>query len=142
VHFRVHVPAGVNLVARTVNGDVSVERLTGDVRASTVNGGVEVSTNGLAEASTVNGSIEARVGRADWRGAIDFSTVNGSITVTLPEGLDAEVTASTVNGHLQSDFPLRVEGRFSPRRLTGTIGDGGRQLKLKTVNGSIELRRS
>jgi DUF4097 and DUF4098 domain-containing protein YvlB len=93
------------------------------------------------EASSVNGTVRAEMGRADWTGALELSSVNGSITVVLPADLSAAVEASTVNGSLESDFPLTVQGRFSARRFTGTIANGGRQLRLETVNGSIELRR-
>jgi hypothetical protein len=140
VYFTVHVPAGVGFSGRTVNGKVNVESLSGDVEAHTINGDVEVSTSGYAQATTVNGSIWAAVGRADWTGSLEFETVNGSITVELPEGAGAEVTARTVNGAIETDFPLTVRGRFSSRRLSGTIGDGGRRLWLETVNGSIRLR--
>ena len=60
VRFTVRVPAGVRFVARTVNGDVAAEGLTGDVQATTVNGGVRLSTAGQADAETVNGSIQLR----------------------------------------------------------------------------------
>jgi hypothetical protein len=30
----------------------------------------------------------------------------------------------------------------SPRRLSGTIGGGGRSLEMETVNGSIQLKKS
>lgn len=139
VHFTVRVPAGVNLVARTVNGDIETGALGGDVWAHTVNGSIEISASGFAEANTVNGSIRARMGRADWSGSLDFQTVNGSITLELPPNLSASVEASTVNGDMQTDFPLTIQGRWGPRRLRGTIGDGGRTLRLSTVNGGISL---
>ena len=101
VHFTVHVPSGVDFVGRTVNGDVQVESLSGDVEAHSVNGDVDVSTSGLAQASTVNGSIRAQVGRADWDGSLEFETVNGNITVELPDGVGADVTAATVNGSIR-----------------------------------------
>lgn len=142
VDFVVRVPAGVSFVGRTVNGDVDAEGLASDVEAVSVNGGVSVATSGTAEAETVNGSITATIGRADWQGAARFETVNGGITLTLPAGLDADVEAETVNGDISSDFPLTIKGRFGPRRLNGTIGKGGRELALKTVNGSIRLKRS
>jgi len=141
VEFTVRVPAGVHFRGHTVNGEVTAEDMGADAYVHTVNGDVRVSAAGLAEASTVNGSVFASVGRADWRGDLEFSTVNGSITVELPEGVGAEVTAGTVNGDIETDFPLTVRGRFGPRRLTGTIGDGGRDLSLSTVNGDIRLRR-
>ena len=142
VQFTVRVPAGVRLVAANVNGDVDARGLASDVELTTVNGGVDVSTTGLARASTVNGAIDAVLGRTDWAGTLEFTTVNGSITVEVPEGLSADLEATTVNGDISTDFPLTVSGRLSPRRLRGTIGDGGRQLRLTTVNGGIRLRRA
>ena len=47
-----------------------------------------------------------------------------------------------MNGDITTDFPLTVQGRFSKRRISGTIGSGGRQLELETVNGGIELKKS
>lgn len=142
VHFIVEVPAGVEFRANTVNGGVDAAGLQSDVRASTVNGGINVSTSGLAKASTVNGSIKASMGRADWTGDLDFNTVNGSITVEMPADAGAHVKASTVNGGLETDFPLTIQGKFSNRKMEGTIGGGGRDLSLETVNGSIRLKKS
>jgi DUF4097 and DUF4098 domain-containing protein YvlB len=141
VDFSVEVPAGVTLVAHNVNGDVVATSLTGDIQAHTVNGEVDVSTSGSAEANTVNGSITAAVGRADWSGELTFETVNGSIELTLPDNLNADIHASTVNGGISTDFPLTVQGRFGPKRLNGRIGSGGRTLSLTTVNGEIGLKR-
>lgn len=142
VNFTVRVPAGVNFIGRTVNGDVEALGIDGSVKAHTVNGGVDVSASGLAEASTVNGSITASLGRADWTGTMDFTTVNGSVTLELPADLSCDVSISTVNGHISSDYPLMVKGRISPRHVKGMIGDGGRTLVVKTVNGSVQLRRA
>src|SRR3954470_18440207 len=141
VDFDVQVPAGVIFNGQTVNGEMSAEGLKADVRASTVNGSVRVSTTGLAEASTVNGSVYAQMGRSDWTSDLEFSTVNGGITLILPGKLDTEVRASTVNGDIESDWPLTITGRFNNRRVRGTIGAGGRGLSLSTVNGEIRLKK-
>lgn len=141
VNFTVEVPANVKFAGRTVNGNIAATGLTADAEITTVNGDAEVSTRGMAEATTVNGDVTASVGRGDWSGPADFTTVNGSVTVTLPGSVNADVSASTVNGDISTDFPLTVRGRFGPRRLTGTIGSGGRSLNLKTVNGSISIER-
>lgn len=141
VDFRIEVPAGVDLVAGTVNGDIEVRRIHGDVKASTVNGDVDVESGGNAEASTVNGSIRASMG-SDLAQDLRFKTVNGSVTVSLPAGANADVEAATVNGSLESDFPLTIQGRFANRRMRGTIGDGGHVLRMETVNGNITIRRA
>ena len=144
VRFTVRVPAGVDFRGHTVNGDVAATGLSGRVKATTVNGSIEVSTTRYASASTVNGSIAAELGSADWDGTLSFRTVNGGITLALPEGTSADVTAQTVNGDIETDFPLTVKGRFmiGMRKLEGQIGGGGERLSLNTVNGTITLRKT
>lgn len=140
VAFTVRVPSGVKLIGKTVNGEVEATRLNGDIDLNTVNGSINFSTTGLARANTVNGSIRGEMGRADWRDALEMSTVNGSITLTFPQGLDTDFRASTVNGDITTDFPVATR-RVTRRSLEGTIGGGGRSLSLETVNGSITLKR-
>jgi DUF4097 and DUF4098 domain-containing protein YvlB len=142
VEWTVRLPDGVALDAHTVNGDVTVRDVGGAVYATTVNGDVDVTTKGSVEAKTVNGSIHAAMGRADWQGTTSFTTVNGSITLEVPDPFNADVSASTVNGGIETDFPITIQGRFGQRRMHGTIGTGGRDLELETVNGSIRLRRT
>lgn len=139
VHFDVRVPYGVRFVGRTVNGEINGEALQADVEAHTVNGSVKVTTTGSAVANTVNGSVNVTMGRADWPNDANFKTVNGGITLTLPNVIDAELRADTLNGSIASDFPITVTGELSPRRLYGRIGNGGHDLRLSTVNGSIRL---
>jgi DUF4097 and DUF4098 domain-containing protein YvlB len=140
VAFTVQVPTGVRFIGKTVNGEVEAGNLQADVVASTVNGQIKVSTTELVNATTVNGSIQASMGRSDWDGTLSFNTVNGSITVNLPDGVNTEVSAATVNGGMETDFPLTVSGRFSMKQMKGTIGSGGRELEMETVNGSIHLK--
>jgi hypothetical protein len=141
VQFMVHVPAGVQFVGKTVNGQVEATRLNGDLDLSTVNGSVTFSTTGTARARTVNGSIRGEMGRADWTDRLEMSTVNGGITLTLPASLSTEVRAATVNGDIDTDFPMTITGRVARRRIQGTIGGGGRMLSLECVNGSITLKK-
>ena len=142
VEFVVRVPAGVRFTGRTVNGEVEAHDLSADVEASTVNGSINITTNGLARAHTVNGSITAVMGRADWSDELEFKTVNGGIDLTFPASLSAEFEAKTLNGQISTDFPLSVQGTFSRRHKAGTIGGGGRDLRLETVNGSVQIRRA
>ena len=53
----------------------------------------------------------------------------------------ARTGARLVNGRFDSNVPLLVQSfRSRPRAVDGTIGKGGRQLDLHTVNGSIHLQ--
>ena len=143
VHFTVKLPKGVRMNAGTVNGDVSVAGATAPVKAHTVNGSVEASTTaGPVDASTVNGDVRVRMDALTGDGDLRYSTVNGSITAELPNGLNADIDMETVNGSLTSDFPLTLSGSINPRHhLHATIGSGGRRIEFHTVNGSIELRK-
>jgi hypothetical protein len=140
VRFHAEVPAGVAFTAGTVNGAVEADNLGGPVDASTVNGSVRLETSsGDASGRTVNGSVTA-VLHGGSGGALRFETVNGGVTLSLPKGLNADLDAGTVNGTIETDFPITITGRLNRRHLDGRIGQGGRTLEVKTVNGSIRLR--
>ncbi len=138
VEFEVRVPAGVRFAGRMVNATIRAEDLTADVRAQTVNGSVRLSTSQGANAKTVNGSIRASFGETSWEGEAVFETVNGSIRLTVPEQINADLEIRTANGRITTNLPI-VTTRATRRRVEGTLGEGGPDLRLKTVNGSITL---
>jgi hypothetical protein len=139
VTFYVSVPENVAFQGSTVNGDVEVHDLASDVGAKSVNGDIEISTTGFAEASTVNGSIDAAMERYNIEAGLSFSTVNGSISLDLPDDVNADLNAKWVNGRLEADLPFRLIGRASRHSAKGVLGEGGPELNLKTVNGSIHV---
>jgi Putative adhesin len=141
VDFTVQVPAGIGLLARTVNGSIDAEGLQGDADGTTVNGSVNVSTTGSARATTVNGSINATMGRAVWPNGGKFTTVNGEVTLRLPSSVNADVRLSTVSGGIRSDFPLQMANDPGPKHAEGVLGAGGQKLDVTTVNGGISLLR-
>ena len=142
VDFEIRVPSGVKVGVWSVNGGVSVDGATSEVRASTVNGSVNAaSSGGPVRANTVNGSVRATMGRLDGSEDLDFSTVNGSVVAEFAGDIDANIELSTVNGRFQTDWPVTITGRIDPRHLRATLGKGGRRIRLTTVNGNVELRR-
>jgi DUF4097 and DUF4098 domain-containing protein YvlB len=126
-----------------VNGDVHIRAVGGTVKASTVNGGLEVENlSADVGLETVNGTIVADfdVLGADQR--VDADAVNGRIEIRLPADASARVTAETVNGSIDADdFGLEPEKGFVGRDLSGDIGGGDARISLDTVNGSIEITR-
>jgi hypothetical protein len=142
VEFTLRIPDGVRLEARTTNGGVEVNGLTADVDARSTNGGITISTRGMARARTTNGPIDVTLGSLSGNDPLEFQTTNGSITLTVPAGLNADFRAQTTNGSISSDLPITVQGSFGPRRLEGVIGSGGRSIVLQTTNGNVRLRQS
>ena len=141
VDFSVRVPPQIGFVGSTVNGEISAIDLSSNVKLKTVNGSIKVSTSGYAEAATVNGEISAKLGDANWPSSLAFKTLNGGINLDLPANVSADVKAETLNGEINSDFPVTLSGMKDRKKLDGRIGVGGRELLLKTLNGSINLKR-
>jgi carbon monoxide dehydrogenase subunit G len=142
VKITVSVPRSVKVGAHSVNGGVIVRNATGPVRANTVNGGINVNTaNGPVTAETVNGNVDARMMSLQGDDDMTFKTVNGSVAIWVPARFDANFRFDTVHGGIDSDFPMTLSGRWGPRHASGTIGNGGRDVRASSVNGSIELRK-
>lgn len=142
VDFQLRVPPGVTFIGRTVKGSVEAQCLAGDVEAYTVDGSIGLSAAGHVLAETVNGSIRASLDTRDWERPLELRTVNGGITVELRPGTNTQVRAATINGEISTEFPLRLQETSGPKSVAGTIGKGGAELNVATVNGRVELLRA
>ena len=146
VRWTVKVPKGVVVDLRTTNGRVSLNGLQGEVHASTVNGGVE--GRGLAvsilEATTVNGGVDVELtGPLNSTGNIALESVNGGVSLALPEGSQASVTARVTNGGINtSGLDFQVTGEQTRRRFEGTLNGGGARVTLQTTNGGVRVSKS
>jgi len=129
--------------ASSGNGEVTIEGAGGPVRANSGNGDVFVSTaNGPVNASSGNGDLRITMRRLTGSDDLEFSTGNGRVLLDVPADFSAEVEASTGNGRVTTDFPITIQGRVTPTRLRGTIGNGGRRLRMSSGNGSLEIRKA
>ncbi len=141
VEFDVQVPSGVTFIGKTVNGNVQAIELRGPIEAETVNGEIKASASGYVSAESVNGDIEAALLGNVLTGAMSLQTVNGTVTLVLPSGTNADIIGATANGQIRSEFPLMIQGRFGPKRFEGVLGQGGEDIRLESVNGSISVIR-
>jgi DUF4097 and DUF4098 domain-containing protein YvlB len=105
--YEIVVPPGVTAELSTVNGDVRVKDVDGELTLESVNGSIEVrgARRGLS-LQTVNGHIDA-VAQALPAGAdVSLQSVNGNVMLTLPKDAHFDFGASTMNGTIVSTFPL------------------------------------
>jgi DUF4097 and DUF4098 domain-containing protein YvlB len=127
----------------TTNGSVRVGDASGGFRIGTTNGGITVSRyEGRLEAETANGDI--RLEQVSFKDGVSAETTNGSISVSIasPETLNAYLEAATTNGHIIIDFPVTLRNLTkSKRRVEARIGQGGPEIFLHTINGSIKLTK-
>ncbi len=145
VRYTLTVPHSAALRrVETLNGAITIANVHGRVTARAVNGRIEA--HGLAhevELSTVNGAITASFDTVAERQDIVLSADNGRIELLLPAKVSAEISARTVNGSIANDFGLFADAeKWVGRTLEGTIGDGAGRIRLKTINGSIEIRQT
>jgi len=142
VSYRIMVPHRSNLDLTATNGTIHVADVDGRISAETSNGGLRFERlAGEVRGRTINGGVDVVLSGERWDGAgLDARATNGSVNVRVPGDYSAEFDAGTVNGGIRADFPVRVEGKRG-QRLRATLGDGGAAIRLETVNGNIRLRR-
>jgi len=143
VDYEVMVPMTAKLSSiDLVNGSLSITNVEGKIKVGLVNGSIEAS--GLAsdsEINSVNGSIKVSYSAlSENLDSISLDTVNGSIKLTLPENVSADVDIETMHGSIKNDFGLSADrNMFSGKSLEGTIGSGKIDINIESVNGGVKL---
>jgi DUF4097 and DUF4098 domain-containing protein YvlB len=142
----------------TGGGHIRIGPSSGKVFAETGGGPIDI--------GPVSGSVEAVTGAGDVRielkgsdnHSVNVSSGTGEVTLDLPADLNATLdleTAYTNNfgrkTRITGDFPVRTtetttwdDEHGTPRRYVRarqTIGKGGPLIRIRTVNGDINLQR-
>ncbi len=140
VEYLIRVPRRVILEnASTVNGAVRVSGVEGSGELRTVNGDVEVSeAGGGFNARTTNGSIREEL-QSYAAKPLQLETMNGSVLIALPANAGAEIDALSMNGEIRTQKPVLLNGAFTRGSFRGKLGAGGAPLRIRTVNGAIEI---
>jgi DUF4097 and DUF4098 domain-containing protein YvlB len=138
VEYRITVPRRIHLDSVVLtNGQLSLDGLSGPVKASAVNGDIHaLKLGGQAELSTVNGRVEADFDRTSPANPISLSSVNGAIALTLPAGSGASFEAQNLSGGIASDVG-RVCRTDSGQHLI--VRGTGPRIRLHNVNGGISI---
>jgi len=141
VSYEVYVPRKANLDADTHNGGISVEGVEGKMDLRAVNGGITLrEVGGDVRAETTNGGVNALLSGTSWKGeGLDLSTTNGGVGLEIPRGYNANLETGTVNGGMNIDFPITVQGIIG-RRITTKLGSGGPRVRAMTTNGGVRIR--
>ena len=126
------------ITVETVQGEISVEGGEGLVSLQSVEGAVSLrGAKGRIEVHSVNEDISVSASSGD----IMAETVNGEI---LLEQVDATgLAASTVNGDIDYDGPVRSNGRYALSSHNGdlrlTVAEGtNAAVAVSTFNGEFE----
>jgi DUF4097 and DUF4098 domain-containing protein YvlB len=135
--------AGEYVKAKTMGGDIEVRKIDGWVKATTMGGDVMVKMVG-----------DPDKGRRD----VEIKSMGGQIELEVPAGLDmtfdielAYTKDAKRDYEIISDFDMEIEKTKKWERYggtkkkyiygTGTVGSGKHEIKIKTVNGNIYIRK-
>jgi hypothetical protein len=153
--FVIKVPSSLNIIISTVNdGDLTVEKVSGVVRAENINGSIHLSNlKREADASTINGDVDIEYSAAPLKDC-RFYSLNGDINALFPKGLAADLSFESFNGNFYTNIdklqplPLKVEqaknGSGVRYKVSGNrykVGNGGGiLLDFETFNGDVYLK--
>ncbi|HEU0253186.1 MAG TPA: DUF4097 family beta strand repeat-containing protein [Pyrinomonadaceae bacterium] len=142
VSYEVFVPRRTDLSLETQNGGISIADVNGKIDFSALNGGVALKrVGGDVRGSTTNGGLVIELTGDRWDGeSLDVSTTNGGVMMSIPENYSANLQTGTVNGSVNVDFPVTVQGKLS-KQISLNLGSGGPLVKAMTTNGGVKLRR-
>jgi DUF4097 and DUF4098 domain-containing protein YvlB len=162
-HITITVPPDTSLKLTSHNGSVNADGVHGEIDADCHNGGIRLmNVSGTVLANSQNGGIHVTMDSVDTSKPSAFSSVNGTIDVTLPPDLKANLRMRSSQGSIYSDFDMTVtngrattqknntsDGKFRvefDRTVVATINGGGANaggtdMTFNTVNGSILIRK-
>ena len=142
VSYEVFVPRRADLSLETHNGGIAIADVNGRIDFTALNGGVVLKrVGGAVRGSTTNGGLVIELSGDRWDGeSMDVSTTNGGVIMSVPENYSARVETGTVNGSVNTEFPVTVQGRIT-RQLALNLGSGGALIRAMTTNGGVNLKK-
>jgi len=157
-----HEDAQGAIKVETGSGRIEVSQAAGSVAATTGSGAISVTFNpkskGSVDAQTGSGRIyltqcsdsvtaQAESGtiivdqkKVSEDNEINIRTSSGRIELRLPGDTNAKIEVIAPLGRLISDFDIFGSDEDSNRgEISGTIGEGGAAISLKSATGDIEI---
>lgn len=159
ITLTIKVPQRFALKLSTINnGNITVDNVTGELEIDNVNGSIELTNiSGSAVANTINGELKATFRAVDGNAPMAFSTLNSRVDVTFPASVKANVKLKSDRGDIFSDFDIAIDkkqpqatrsNQSGMYRVTiedwvyGKINGGGPEVMMKSMNGSIYVRKA
>lgn len=156
----IQVPQETSLKVKTMNGGaIVIENIAGEIDAQNMNGPVTITNAaGSVLANSMNGKINVSLSRVTPNKTMSFSTMNGTIDVTLPADVKANLKMKTDNGEIFTDFDVKLDASHPPtvednrksggryhvrldKAMYGSINGGGPEMQFVTYNGNILIHK-
>ncbi len=130
-----------NFQCKTVSGDLRIESLGSDnLTLKTTSGDVNLMDfTGNLKADSVSGDIDVRYRVFD--NNIDVKTISGKVTIDLPQNAEFYLKTNTVSGEVVTKFPITIISFNKMNQLEGTVGTGDNSIIIDTVSGDIYINK-
>lgn len=133
---------------RTISGPVNLDNISGGhVEITSLSGNVhlEAVSGPKVSVNTAKGSISYN---GDFGEGGDYMLVNhsGNIDVTLPASASVDLSARSIAGSVENDFPLQQKKQLSVipstgRSFAGTSNSGASSVQLRSFSGKIRVKK-
>ena len=153
-YYTFKVPKGVNVKidyrSPYANDDIKVKNFSSELEVSILNPGIVLeNVTGPVILNLTNGDIDIKFGTVNQNSPISIHATNGMIDITLPANTPANISMSTINGEIFTNFDIDFEKRDKNglsyigggQKIKGKINGGGVDIKLETINDNIYLRK-
>ncbi|MGH9415736.1 MAG: DUF4097 family beta strand repeat-containing protein [Terriglobales bacterium] len=157
----IQVPVHTALKLRTISGAITVTGVTGDIDVEATNGRITLNqVSGSVVAHALNGHLQATIAQLDPSKPSAFSSFNGTIDVTLPANIHANLAMRSDRGNIYLDDGFTFQPTAHPASATtgkrddngmykvkldntiyGTLNGGGPEIHFETFNGSIFVHK-
>lgn len=153
------IPRRADLELSTTNdGEIIVSNIIGKLQLENTNGPITArNISGSVIAESVNRDIDIGFSSVDSNEPMVLTTINGTLTVGLPDDAGVQLHIDSAQGEIYSDFEVEMQpstpvverrtdrGGMAVRVesvIVANINGGGPVIKLKTLNGDIQIRKN
>ena len=153
------IPRRADLDISTVNyGEIIVRDIEGRLQLNNANGPITATgINGSVIAESINEDVDIAFTRIAGDDAMALSSINGDLTLAMPDDAGVQLQIDNARGEIYSDFEVEVQPsqpiieRTDNRSgvevrvesvIVANVNGGGTVVRLKTLNGDIAVRRS
>ena len=138
VHVHIKTMSGPVTLANIQGGHIEINSVSGDVSLSQVSGP-------LVQISSTSGKISYD-GDFGAGGEYSFLSHSGDILANIPPTASFDVTARSIHGAVENDFPFEPKAHTSfavvpGSSFAGTIGKAASSVVLRTFSGKIRLKK-
>jgi len=130
-----------NFHCKTVSGDLKIKSLGSDnLTLKTTSGDVNIMDfTGNLKADSVSGDINVRYRVFD--NNIDVKTISGKVKIDLPQNAEFYLKTNTVSGEVVTKFPITIISFNKMNQLEGAVGTGDNSIIIDTVSGDIYINK-